>query len=194
MAIDADVRIDHLVDEDLLALAQRVGPDDPSLVMRVQKAVSNAAATGASIVVCTCTTIGAAAERTTTDDSFIVTRIDRAMADRAVVLGPNQLVVVALNSSLGPTCELIQESSLSFGIVQVRTLLVDKAWGYFQRGDLKGYFDCVAESVRANLGDANVVVLGQASMAPVVPLLAGLGVEVLSSPSLGVQSAIAALR
>ena len=63
MAIDADVRIDHLVDEDLLALAQRVGTDDPSLVMRVQKAVSNAAATGASIVVCTCTTIGAAAEK-----------------------------------------------------------------------------------------------------------------------------------
>ena len=37
---------------------------------------------------------------------------------------------------------------------------------------------------------ALVVVLAQASMAPAVALLGGLGVEVLASPLLGVQSAV----
>ena len=42
--------------------------------------------------------------------------------------------------------------------------------------------------MRAGRGDCDVVVLAQASMAPAAQLLTGLGVEVLSSPGLGVQA------
>lgn len=81
------VKVEHIVNEELLADAQRVGADDPALVKRVHGAMVEAAATGASIVVCTCSTIGGLAEKTPTQNCFAAVRIDRAMADRAVKLG-----------------------------------------------------------------------------------------------------------
>jgi hypothetical protein len=47
--------------------------------------------------------------------------------------------------------------------------------------------------VRGAAGNCDVVVLAQASMAPAAQALADLGVEVLSSPQLGVQAALARL-
>jgi hypothetical protein len=48
--------------------------------------------------------------------------------------------------------------------------------------------------VRGAAGTCDVVVLAQASMAPAAAMLADLGVEVLSSPELGVQDALAQLN
>lgn len=183
------LRAEHIVDEALLADAQRAGAADPSLVARVHDAMAAAAGRGAGLVVCTCSTIGGAAERTPTAGRFKAARIDRAMADRAVELGPKVLVVVALESTLGPTTELLMESAAAAGAgVDIRPLLVEGAWAQFMGGDRDAYVRSVADAVRAGRGDCDVVVLAQASMAPAAQLLAGLGVEVLSSPGLGVQA------
>ncbi|KQP49230.1 hypothetical protein [Pseudorhodoferax sp. Leaf274] len=194
-AADATLRVEHVVAEDLLAQAQRVGADDPALVARVQLAMAHAASSGAALVVCTCSTIGGAAERTPTGAGFAVARIDRAMADRAVARGPRVLLVAALESTLAPTAALIRESATALGVqVALETLLVDGAWPHFLQGDRTAYAETVAAAVRAAAPGADVVVLAQASMAPAVQWLGDLGMEVLSSPALGVQSALACLR
>ncbi|WP_235580983.1 hypothetical protein [Pseudorhodoferax sp. Leaf265] len=110
-AIDPALDVEHVVAVDLLVEAQRVGADDPALIARVHSAMADAAARGAALVVCTCSTIGAAAERTPTGAGFAATRIDRAMADRAVALGPRVLLVAALDSTLAPTAALIRTSA-----------------------------------------------------------------------------------
>ena len=69
-------------------------------------------------------------------------------------------------------------------------LLVDAAWPRFERGDRDGYLADVAAAVRPRAADTDVVVLAQASMAGAQPLLADLGVPVLSSPALGVARAV----
>lgn len=69
-AVDPNVKVEHVICEELLADAQRLGADDPSLITRVHETMTKAASTGASIVVCTCSTIGGAAERTPTDGSL----------------------------------------------------------------------------------------------------------------------------
>ena len=107
------IKIEHIVAEELLADAQRLGPDYPSVVAQVQSAMNSAASTGAAIVVCTCSTIGGVAEKTPTTGQFIAARIDRAMADPAVVLGPRILLVAALESTLKPTVDLIEESAFA---------------------------------------------------------------------------------
>jgi hypothetical protein len=192
---DPTLEIEHVVAEDLLAEAQRVGASDPSLVRRVQDAMVGAASNGAALVVCTCSTIGGAAERTPTGAGFAVARIDRAMADRAVALGPRVLLVAALESTLGPTAELINESAAALRVqVELEPLLVAGAWSHFLRGDRTAYVEAVAAAVRAAASKTNVVVLAQASMAPAVEFLSGLGAEVLASPVLGVRSALAYLR
>jgi hypothetical protein len=189
-----EVKVDHVVAEDLLAQAQRVGAGDPALIERVQAAMASAADDGAAVVICTCSTIGGAAERAPTDGRFVAMRIDRAMADRAVQLGPRVLVVAALESTLEPTAQLIRESAAAMAApVELKPLLVEGAWAHFLEQDHGAYAAAVARAVRGAAGTCDVVVLAQASMAPAAPMLADLGVQVLSSPELGVQSALAQL-
>jgi len=194
-AADPAVQVEHIVAEDLLADAQKVGADDPALVQRIRAAMACAAANGAAIVVCTCSTIGGAAERAPSGTDARVARIDRAMADRAVALGPRMLIVAALESTLEPTAKLIQESAAAMQAkVELEQLLVPDAWAHFLSGDRAAYVDAVVKAVRAHPKGANVVVLAQASMAPAAEELKDLGVEVLSSPALGVQSLLARLK
>lgn len=194
-AASPSVRVEHFVDEDLLADAQRVGADDPLLVKRIQAAMAGAASNGAAIVVCTCSTIGGPAERASSGTGFVTARIDRAMADRAVKLGPRILIVAALESTLAPTAQLIQESATrSRTEVELEHLLVPDAWSHFQRGDRVAYLEAVAAAVRAEPRPVDVIVLAQASMAPVAESLTDLGTEVLASPTLGVQSVLAYLE
>lgn len=181
----------HAVDEALLRDAQAQGPAHPAVVARVQAAVQALAAQGAQVVVCTCSTIGGAAEATPTAGRCTTTRIDRAMADQAVVLGPRVLVVAALQSTLAPTAALIADSAQRLGRpVQLRTHLAEGAWAHFEAGHQAAYLQAVAAAVRMAVGDAGVVVLAQASMAGAADALQGLGVPVLSSPELGVRAAL----
>lgn len=153
-----------------------------------------AAARGASLVVCTCSTIGGVAERTPPNPRFRAARIDRAMADRAVQLGPRILLVAALQSTLEPTRDLLRESAERLGVeIEMEMLCVEQAWPLFERGDTAGYLEAIARAVSAAAG-ADVVVLAQASMAGALPLLEGLGVEVLASPALGIRTALQQLR
>lgn len=193
-AADPALRVDHVVDEALLSDAQRGGVDDPSLIRRVQAAMADAAAGGATVVVCTCSTIGGIAERTPSPPGLEFARIDRAMADRAVRLGPRVLVVAALRSTLQPTAQLIAESAAALRAeVVLRTLWVEDAWSHFERGDRAAYVAAVAAAVRNAPRGFDVVVLAQASMADAAEALRDLGVEVLTSPRLGVQALLAAV-
>jgi hypothetical protein len=184
------LRVRHLVREDLLADARVAGVGDAGLAARVHQAMHEAAAGGAAVVVCTCSTLGAIAERTATGNAFKALRIDRAMADRAVRTGPRVLIVAALHSTLAPTTELVVSAARDAGVaVQPRQLLVEGAWARFQSGDSAGYVDTLARAIRQGAGTADVVVLAQASMAPVANMLADLGIDVLSSPVPGVRHA-----
>jgi len=193
--IDSNLRVRHVVAEELLADAQKTGAKDPGVVQRIQCAMIEASDTGAAVVVCTCSTIGGAAERTPTGGDFVAARIDRAMADRAVALGPDVLILAALESTLGPTTELIHESAQALQTqVNLQHRLVPGAWAHFLRGDREAYLRMVAEAVLAAGTSTNVIVLAQASMAPAASFLGWLGVEILSSPVSGVQRAVAQLR
>jgi hypothetical protein len=194
-ALAPGVRTNHVVAEDLLADAQVVGAGDASLVVRIQKAMIDAAGSGAPLVVCTCSTIGEAAERTPTNGRFQALRIDRAMAERAVRSGPDILVVAALDSTLLPTIDLIREAAVALRRdIAVRHLVVADAWRHFIRGDREAYVRAVVEAIRREPVAADVVVLAQASMALAAERLQDLGVEVLSSPALGVKDVLDRLQ
>ena len=195
-ALAPTVQAWHAVDESLLADAQRLGADDPGVRQRVHQAMVGAAAnSGARIVVCTCSTIGALAEHTATGGAFEAARVDRAMADRAAQLGPRVLMVVTLVSTVAPTCELLAESAARLGRpITVDGRVLADAWAHFQRGDQAAYLAAVASAARAGAADADVIVLAQASMAGAAEALADLDIEVLSSPALGVAHAIERLR
>lgn len=189
--IAPDLHARHVVREDLLSDARVLGVAHAGLVARVHNAMREAASGGEKVVVCTCSTIGAIAERTPTGDAFQALRIDRAMADLAVRTGPRVLIVAALESTLLPTTELILSAARNANVVvQPSQLLVEEAWPFFQSGDAIRYIETLAQAIRARVDTADVIVLAQASMAPVEDVLAGIDVDILSSPVPGVRFAV----
>jgi len=193
--IAPDLEVSHLVKEELLCDARAAGIGNPALTARVHDAMREAASGGAAVVACTCSTIGGIAEQTATGGAFAAQRIDRAMADRAVRAGPRVLVAAALESTLEPTTALILSAAAQAGVdVRPSVLLVEGAWAHFEAGDTTRYIETLARAIRAAAVAADVVVLAQASMAPVAAELADIGIEVLGSPGPGVAHAVATLR
>jgi hypothetical protein len=189
-----DVRIRHLVADHLLSEARTAGMT-PALVHEVQASMTDLASTGANVVVCTCSTIGGAAEATETHGRFVAMRIDRPMADRAVMLGPDLLVLAALTSTFGPTRALLEDSARRAAVpLRLHERLVDNAWTHFERGDRERYYQVIADALSANLDEFGAVVLAQASMAPAAERCPHVSVPILSSPRLGVEAALGLLR
>lgn len=124
----------------------------------------------------------------------MVLRVDRPMAERAVALGQRILVAAALESTVAPTRALVlQAARAASKQIELRELLCAPAWAFFERGDLAGYAQAIADALHGGAGDADVIVLAQASMAAAGPLCADMGIPILSSPRLGLEAALAAV-
>lgn len=189
---DADVI--EVVDELVLDQARRLGERD----VRVLGAIADRLAelTDADVVVCTCSTLGAVAERIGREAGAHVVRVDRAMVERAVELavgGRRRVAVLAaLDSTVAPTLALFDEVMLATGAsLEVDAHLIDGAWERFEAGDLEAYLDAIAHRLRAIAVDVDVIVLAQASMAPAVGRIEPI-VPVLSSPRLAIEALRAA--
>lgn len=188
------LRVRHAVEPSLLQEARAAGGVGPALAERVRRVAARLLGDGARVVVCTCSTLGGCAEEAGEVLGAPVLRLDRPMAERAVEAGSPILVVAALESTLLPTCALLQDSARRRGRAPViRTLLCDGAWALFEADDQAAYRAAIAASVQRGCGDARVVVLAQASMAGAEGLCADLGVPVLSSPRSGLEAALARL-
>lgn len=185
----------HRVNEALLASARQEGAQAEGVCRQVGEAVKALVAEGAAVVVCTCSTIGGAAEATALPEGARVLRIDRPMAEQALAIGPRLLVAASLASTFEPTITLLNEVAHARGRpIQLTRLLCDRAWPYFERRDADGYARTIAEAIAAAPGDFDAIVLAQASMAPAARLLPDLPTPILSSPRLGLQAALKLLQ
>ncbi|MFE3660683.1 aspartate/glutamate racemase family protein [Streptomyces sp. NPDC059165] len=180
------LRLRHLVDEELLRRARAEGPD--AVTDEVRAALAAAVAHGADAVLCTCSTVGAVAERHAAAVGVPVVRVDRPMA-RLAAAHRRIVVVAALASTLAPTVELIREEA-GTSDPDIDTRLVDGAWELFASGDEDGFLDAVAQAVDG-VRHARVIVLAQASMAGAAERVRT-GVPVLTSPRTGLAAAAAA--
>jgi hypothetical protein len=177
----------HVSDPGLLAAARAHGDFTQALAARLHELAD----AGADVIVCTCSTLGGHAEALTADMGVPVLRGDRPMADAAVAAGARIAVVATVESTLGPTADLLREAAARAGreVTLVETLC-PAAFPLFEAGDHDGYAREVAARAREAAAAADVVVLAQPSMAPAAALLAGL--PVLTSPRSAVAAAIAA--
>ena len=180
----------HVVDESLLTDARRRGRVDDDLRRRITAGIAELTAEGAGPVVCTCSTIGATAEDIGHHTGVAVLRVDRPMARMAVTSGHRLAIVAALESTLGPTRALLLEEAAAAGRpVTVTDAPCPGAWTHFEAGDLDRYLAAVAAHVESLDGDFDVIVLAQASMAPVQRLVQPSAL-VLSSPRTAVTALV----
>jgi hypothetical protein len=188
-----EIPVQHHVEEALLERARTDGVD--AIAGRLRGLISELEGQ-AAVLVCTCSTIGDAAEALSSE-RLPVMRIDRKVAEAAVRAGQTGavLVLAALDSTLGPTRALIQDAARKLKRpVIIQTRLCESAWTFFESGDQAGYIALITaelDSLPAPL--PAVVVLAQASMAPAA-FQTKLSIPVLSSPRLGALAAVALYR
>lgn len=176
----------HIVRPDLLSRAQ--GGIDAALAAEIAAAVRAAG----TPCLCTCTTIGVAAE------AAGAMRIDWPMMQEAArIAGPKTLPVIvayALDSTLAPSRALLERAFAEVGKPPSLSLLpLTDLWPLFGPEPRDAFGRAIALRVDAALAQRTVscVVLAQASMAPAAEFVTST-VPVLASPPLALQALLRA--
>ena len=185
-----ELPIRHIVEERFLTEARDKGITQ-NLDERIGGRIRSAIEEGAAVVLCTCSTIGASAEKANDSTGGAIVRVDRPMAERAVELGSRIIIAAALESTLAPTRNLILEvASTRQKRVELIEVLCDNAWSRFEEGDNEGYFSEIARKLKERASEGDVIVLAQASMAGAAKLCPEISIPILSSPEIGFQYAV----
>lgn len=185
-----DVDVFHVVDESLLTQTRRAGRITPLTRRRLLGYATAADDLGVSAILVTCSSVGPVVDLARPFLNAPIQRVDEAMADEAIRLGPRIGVLATLRSTLEPTRELIATRAMTAGIpADVSAVVCDGAFEAVAGGDVERHDALVRDELVRLAAASDVVVLAQASMARVV---ANLGsdrpqIPVLTSPRLAVE-------
>jgi aspartate/glutamate racemase len=184
-----DVEVVDFVDSNILADVQREGITD-NAVERMTRMAEAAQAAGADIIFSACSSLGPTIDTVRKAVSVPVVKIDDGMTRYAVEKADNIGVLATVPTTLPPTVALIEEKAAELGKeVHVRQRLAEGAFDKLMAGDTAGHDEMVMAQAKALAPQVDLLVLAQASMARLAPALAeATGLEVLSSPRLGVLS------
>jgi Asp/Glu/hydantoin racemase len=117
-------------------------------------------------------------------------KVDSRMAEVACETGRRIGVVATLETTLGPTCRLVERTAARMGRkAEITRCLVAGAFDALVGGDPARHNAMVLAAIRDLAQKVDVVVCAQGSMTAILPELGRTEVPVLTSPSLGVESA-----
>lgn len=183
----------HVVDESLLRDTIAAGSPSPAVSRRLATQVFGAEDAGASAILVTCSSMGAAVEATRPFCSVPLLRVDEPMVDSALERGTVVGAIGTLATTLEPTSDLIRRRGALRGkSVEVVSHLCEGAFDALRAGDVEEHDRRVREGLREVITRTDVVVLAQASMARVADQLDDAdrrSVEILSSPRSSMERA-----
>ena len=186
-----DAQVKHVLDEPLLERVRRRGRLAPEDAARLETHVQMAAEIGAAAVLVTCSTISPCVDEVRERVSVPVIKIDEAMLAEALRLGTRIGVVATNPTTLEPTRKsLVAQAEACRRTVETELVLVEGALPALMGGDGETHDRLVARAVLDLAGRVDVVILAQASMARVLPMVSECPVPVLSSP----RSALGRIR
>lgn len=178
--IAPDAQLSHVVRPDWLARAQ--DGIDVALSDEIQAEISRAPK-----ALCTCTSIAEVATQVG------ALRIDRPMMDAAAATGGPVLIAYCLDSTAGPSRDLLCQAFADIGQTpNIRMLPMTDLWILFQTGETEEFVRQIAKRIDDTLNDqsdATCVVLAQASMAEAAQHVTT-SAPVLSSPELALRYAL----
>jgi Asp/Glu/hydantoin racemase len=182
-----DVQLFNVLDEPLLERIRQRGHSNVEDDARLLAHVELAEAIGASAVLVTCSTVSLCVDSIRDRSPLPIVKIDDAMAAKAVEIAGRISVVATNATTLEPSRVLLEsEARRRSRRIVLSQRLVEGALAALMKGDGSTHDRLVDRAVREEAEHADVVVLAQASMARVLPTMAGAPtpVPVLSSPRL----------
>jgi hypothetical protein len=188
LAPQAQVR--HIVDDTLLPEVLAHGGVTPHVRSRMCEYYRAAELAGADLIFNQCSSVGEVADLAATLVTTPVIKVDSRMAELACQTGRRIGVVATLETTLGPTCRLVESTAARLGQqVEITRCLVAGAFDRLVGGDRATHNQMVLDAIRDLSRRTDVIVCAQGSMMAIVPDLGTPSVPVLTSPRLGVQNA-----
>ena len=184
------VAIKHILDEPLLERVSQRGSLAESDAGRLQTHIAEAEAIGAGAVLITCSTISPLVDSARQATQLPVFKVDEAMLEAAVQLGPRIGILATNPTTIEPTCQLLRERAFAAGkLIDTETQLVSGALDALLGGDGSTHDRLLSDAIQQMCGRVDVVVLAQASMARVLERLpaSAQSKPVLSSPHLALE-------
>ena len=183
-----DVRLVNIVDDSLLNDVRAAGGLTPSVTRRIVGYGILAEASGADAILNCCSSVGEAADVLAQTVAIPVVKIDNRMAVQAVEQGSRVGIVATVATTLDPTERLIQRKATEAGkSITTKRYLVNSAFDALLSGKTDEHDRLLKAEIEKAMGENDVVVLAQGSMARLVPTLEQ-RVPVLSSPRSSVEA------
>lgn len=178
----------HITDDSLLSEVRAHGVT-PAIRRRLTLYAMGAEATGARAILNCCSSVSETAALLRQVVALPVVQIDEPMAEAAVNSGSRIGVFATLESTLEPSVSLVERVAREQGkTVQVRAVFCEGAFAALQAGNPEGHDSILATCLHRAVGQIDVAVLAQASMARAESRLAGqLSIPVYGSLRLAVQ-------
>lgn len=183
-------RVQHIIDDSLLAEVSSVGHITPGIVNRMCKYFDAAASIHSDLIFTQCSSVGEAAEIAARTVDVPSLRIDQPMAEKAVSLGSRIGVIATVASTVDPSCNLIRQVAAREGKeVEVVPYLIDGALKVLMTEGQARHNAMVRHVIKQCEQECDVIVLAQGSMVVLIPDLADIQKPVLTSPRLAVEKA-----
>jgi Asp/Glu/Hydantoin racemase len=193
--IGPDIQIRHVVDDSLLPEVLANGGVTNSVRSRMCAYYRAAEESGTDLVFNQCSSVGEAADIAAQLIQTPVVKVDQKMAQVACETGSRIAVAATLETTLGPTCRLIESTAKKMGKkIEIKPLLIEGAFDELISGNRAKHNEMVLNSIRAALDTVDVVACAQGSMVAILPELGETKVPVLTSPRMGVAAAVERLN
>jgi Asp/Glu/hydantoin racemase len=184
-----DVEVIDFVDSHVLADVRKVGSVQESHISRMVHMAQAAEAAGADIIFSACSSLGPSMDVARKVVNVPIIKIDDPMTQRAVELGSTIGVMATVPTTLPPTVDLIQQWAAVAGKpVVVKQHLCEGAFDVLMGGDRERHDQMVLDGALQLAPQVDLIVLAQASMSRLAPMLSEkTGNVVLSSPRLAAE-------
>ena len=194
-ALMPEVQLRNIVDDSLLAEIVEHGGITPNVVQRYCAYALQAQRSGADLIFNQCSSAGFAADIAAKLVDIPIVKVDQAMAEEAVQLGSNIVVVATVASTIRPSVDLVVQAARAAGKdVTVSSHLVEGALDILmkEKNQIK-HNHFVMDALTQLSQNYDVIVLAQGSMVVLQDDLHRIKIPVLTSPRSGVLRVRSAL-
>lgn len=189
------IEVRHIVDDSLLPEVLANGGVTNAVRSRICAYFRAAEDSGADLIFNQCSSVGEAADLAAQVINTPVVKVDEEMARIACATGPKIAVVATLETTLGPTCRLIETTAEQHDkTIEITPVLVEGAFDLLISGSRDKHNEMVLNAIREVIPQVDVVVCAQGSMMAILGELGETPIPVLTSPRSGVTYAVEAMK
>jgi len=183
------VRRINIIDDSLLADVMASGKITQSITRRMCAYVQAAEESGADAILSLCSSLGPTIDIARPLVNIPVIKIDDPMAEEAARSAKRIGVMATVLTTLGPTVDLIRSKASAMNKeIHIEPTLVEGAFQILMSGDRERHDRMVAEEAQKLASKVDVIVLAQASMTRLVPILGQkTSLRILSSPRMAIE-------